>query len=121
MGTLGIVFESRPARERQSLHRFENSRNLASSLCEMEQDRRMRREVTILNPSQERVPGQLFHWKNLFSRLCDGLSEVIDVGNASWKIPGPREFQSWKVNFKIQVCASSQFLHVTMHWITEVR
>ena len=38
-----------------------------------------------------------------------GFSEVFDLGNASWKIPGPREFQSWKVNFKIQVCASSQF------------
>ena len=30
------------------------------------------------------------------------------------------EFQSWRVNFKTEVCASSQFAHVTRQWITEV-
>ena len=30
------------------------------------------------------------------------------------------EFQSWKVNFKTQVCAKSAFLYNTMHWIKEV-
>ena len=30
------------------------------------------------------------------------------------------EFQSWKVNFKTEVCAKSAFLHITVHWIKEV-
>ena len=30
------------------------------------------------------------------------------------------EFQSWKVNFKTEVCAKSAFAHITMHWIKEV-
>ena len=71
MGISGNVFESLPAREGQSLPRFENSMNLALSPCEMkqdsrimEQDSRMRgdaRSSTIPNPSQEGVQGPLFH------------------------------------------------------------
>ena len=71
MGISGNVFESLPAREGQSLPRFENSRNLAWSFCEMkqdtrivEQDSRMRGDAwssTILNPSQEGVQGPLLH------------------------------------------------------------
>ena len=30
------------------------------------------------------------------------------------------EFQSWKVNFKTEVCASSVFPQITVHWIKEV-
>ena len=30
------------------------------------------------------------------------------------------EFQSWKVNFKSEVCANSVFPQITMHWIKEV-
>ena len=29
------------------------------------------------------------------------------------------EFQSWKVNFKTQVCSKSADPHLTMHWIKE--
>ena len=34
--------------------------------------------------------------------------------------PDSMEFQSWKFNIKTEVCASSQFPHITMNWITEV-
>ena len=35
-------------------------------------------------------------------------------------LPDSLEFQSWKVNFKTEVCATSAFLHITMNWIREV-
>ena len=36
------------------------------------------------------------------------------------KFPDSLEFQSWKVNFKTEVCAKSAFLHITIQWIKEV-
>ena len=30
------------------------------------------------------------------------------------------EFQSWRVNFKTEVCSKSADPHITMHWIKEV-
>ena len=36
------------------------------------------------------------------------------------KLPDSLEFQSWKVNFKTEVCAQSAFPHTTMHCIKEV-
>ena len=30
------------------------------------------------------------------------------------------EFQSWKVNFRTEVCPRTADLHITMHWIKEV-
>ena len=29
------------------------------------------------------------------------------------------EFQSWKVNFRTEVCLRTADLQITMHWITE--
>ena len=36
------------------------------------------------------------------------------------KFPDSVEFHSWKVNFKIEVCAHSAFPDITMHWIEEI-
>ena len=36
------------------------------------------------------------------------------------KFPDSLELQSWKVNFKTEVCAKSAFPHLTVHWIKEV-
>ena len=36
------------------------------------------------------------------------------------KFPDFTEFQSWKVNFKTEVCSKSADPHLTMHWIKEV-
>ena len=36
------------------------------------------------------------------------------------KFPDPLEFQSWKVNFKTEVCANSVFPQITVHWIKEI-
>ena len=30
------------------------------------------------------------------------------------------EYQSWKVNFKTEVCSKNSISHLTMHWINEV-
>ena len=30
------------------------------------------------------------------------------------------EFQSWKVNFKTEVCSKCEYPHLTMHWIKDV-
>ena len=36
------------------------------------------------------------------------------------KFPDSMEFQSWKVNFKTEVCSNTAYSHRTMHWIKEV-
>ena len=36
------------------------------------------------------------------------------------KSPDSLEFQSWKVNFKTEVCANSVFPQITVPWIQEV-
>ena len=35
------------------------------------------------------------------------------------KFPDSVEFQSWKVNFKTEICSKSADPHVTVHWIKE--
>ena len=37
------------------------------------------------------------------------------------QIPNSMEWQSWKVNFKTEVCSETADPHLTMHWIEEVR
>ena len=36
------------------------------------------------------------------------------------KFPDSLEFQSWKANFKTEVCSKTAVPHFTMHWIKEV-
>ena len=36
------------------------------------------------------------------------------------KFPDSMEFESWKVNFKTEVCAKTANPQITMSWITEV-
>ena len=97
---------------------------MALSPCEMKQDSRMRRDAqssTIPNPSQEGVQRPSFHTGGTYSH-----NGVMDYTRYSilevhlGKFPDSMEFQSWKVNLKTEVCASSQFPHISMHWITEV-
>ena len=40
----------------------------------------------------------------------------LNLGN----FPDSVEFQSWKVNFKTEVCSKTADPHLTMHWIKEV-
>ena len=103
MGTSGNVFESLLAREGPSSALFENSRNLASSFRGLKHDitgnrtehgRGVRRD-----PQSSSIPSPRFNqgigtlsplyknWRNSFSQWYDGLPEISDLGNASWKIP----------------------------------
>ena len=51
------------------------------------------------------------YWWNLFSRWYDGLSDNSCYG---------MEFQSWKVNFRTEVCLRTADPQITMLWIKEV-
>ena len=110
--------------EKDNPHPASRIPGIWQSLCEMEQDSRMRRDAqssTSPNPSQERVQGPLFHTGGTSSH-----NGVMDYPRYSilkmhlGQFSDSMEFQSWKVNFKTEVCATSQFPHITMHWITEV-
>ena len=54
------------------------------------------------------------------SQWYDGISEKSDHGIASWKFPDSVEFQSWKVNFRTEVCPRTADPQITMYWIKEV-
>ena len=61
------------------------------------------------------------YWRNLFSKLYDGSSEVCYLKKMHLgKFPHPDEFQCWSVNFKTEECASTPFPQLTMSWIPEV-
>ena len=42
------------------------------------------------------------------------------LNHASGRVPRLMEFQSWKVNFKTEVCSKTADPHLTMHWVKEV-
>ena len=117
VGSWGNVFEGLPGREGQSSAFFENPKNLASSSCGLGSGntvehwkvvRRDPRSSSIPNPRFDHGIATLNPWRNFFSKWCDGPSEMSDLGTASRKIfPNSLEFQSWKVNFKTEVCANS--------------
>ena len=110
-----------------------SSKNLASSSRGFRPDftrnttvpeREMRREPqnsSIPVPRFQRVAGMLHHTGGTYSHngMVDyprfPISE-IHLG----KFPDSLEFQSWKVNFKTEVCSKTKDLHLTMHWTIEV-
>ena len=64
--------------------------------------------------------GMLNQTGGTFSQLYDGLSENSFYGMESLKFPDSMEFQSWKINFKSEVCPRKADLQITMQWINEV-
>ena len=135
VGTLGNVFGSVPAREGPSSDLFENARNLASSSCGLgsgaagntsEHGRVARQE-----PHSSSIPttrfnqgianlNSLSHTGGTYSRNGMSYPRFPIPGLRLGKFPDSLEFQSWKVNFKTDVCAKSAFPYLTMHWIKEV-
>ena len=117
VGTSGNVFESPPAREGTFSALFQNSRKLASSCCGLRPD--TARNLLVYERSEARAAefvntcstlpkrGWSFrsYWWKLFSQWYAGLPEISDLGDASWKNSHSMEFQSWKVNFKTDVCS----------------
>ena len=100
MGTSGNVFESRPARKGPSTAFFESSKNLESSSCGLGSGNTLEHgKVVRRDQESSSIPPPRFtqglgtlnpvsYWRNLFSKWCDGLPEISDIGTASWKIPG---------------------------------
>ena len=118
MGTSGNVFERPPAREGPPSALFVNSKNLASSSPEL--DLRTAEFVnTCTSLPKWRWSVESYLW-NLFSQLYDGLSENSDFGMHLGRFPGSTELQSWRVNFKNDVCTRTADPQLAVHWIQEV-
>ena len=133
MGTSGNVFERPLAQEGRSSAFFGGSKNLASSSQELRpditgtarrQESEMKREPSnssIPLPHFQRGGGMFNHAGGTYSHSC-----MIDFPRFPMSelhlgtFPDSVEFQSWKVNFKSEVCSKSADPHLTMQWIKEV-
>ena len=113
-GTTGHVFERPPAQEGQSFTIFKNSKNLASSSQELGHDitetarREMKREslnTPTQSPHFQSRSGMLNHTGGTYSHIV--MMDYPRVPCTEWnlgKIPDSLEFQSWKPNFRTDVC-----------------
>ena len=127
------VFERLPAREGQPQNISKKSRNLASS------SRGVKPKLTehTMTTGSKRRPEQQDLSNSRNSLHCgDGISRhtggtyshggmmeyprfpISELHLA--KFPDSMEFESWKVNFKTEVCAKTANPQITMSWITEV-
>ena len=133
VGTSGNVFWTTTAREGLPSALFEHSKNLTSSSHELRPEiigntmvpkRKMRREPqnsSIPAPRFQSGGGILNHSGGTYSHggMIDYTSFPISEMHPG-RFPDSTEFQSWKVNFKTEVCSKSADPHLTMHWSKEV-
>ena len=140
MGTTGNFFERPPAQGGLSSTIFNNSKNLASLFsgieawscrnCKEEKEREREREIELKRESlNTSIPllhiqsggGMLNHTGGTCSH--SGLMDYPRFSISQMHLgtfPGSMEFQSWKVNFKSEVCLRTADPQITMHWIKEV-
>ena len=132
-GTSGNVFERLRAREGRPSALFNNSKNSASSSQELrpdipgntkQQKSEMRQEPqnsSILVPRFQSGGGLLNHTGGTYSHegMIDSTRLPISELHLG-EFPDSTEFQSWKVNFKTEVCSKTADPHLTTHWIKEV-
>ena len=128
-GIMGNVFERPPAQEGHSSKIFNNSKNLASSFQDLRPDnsekerRGMKREslnTPIQSPHFQSISGILDHIGGTYSHV--GMMDYPRVPITAWnlgKFPHAMEFQSWKLNFRTEVCMRTAESQVTMLWIKE--
>ena len=123
LGTTGNVLERLPAREGLPSALFENSSNLASSAHELRPDisgnRMVPERENKREPQNSAIPVPRFQSGGGTLNRTGGNRPhggMIDYT----RFPMTLEFQSWKVNFKTEVCSKSADPHLTMHWIKEV-
>ena len=64
--------------------------------------------------------GLLNHISGTYSHSVWLIIRDFRCQNCIWENFLTLEFQSWKVNFKTEVCWKSADPHITMHWIKEV-
>ena len=136
MGTPRNVFEDPPAQGGRSSAFFENPSWLASFSCGLgsgstgntvKHEEGVRREPqSSVKPTLrfsrnfENLGTFLSYWRNLFSKLYDGSSEVFYLWIAFRKVPGLEWLSMWRVNFRAAVCANTPFHQLTKSWIKEV-
>ena len=139
MGTSGNFLESLLAREGPSSALFEKSWNLAPFSCQqgrattgniMEHVRGVRQESRRVRQYQHHV---FFFFSGRRNRehpksYWGAYSHSGMMDDPRFPISGMHlgkfldslAFQSWKVNFKTEVCSKTADPHITMHWIKEV-
>ena len=121
-GIAGNVFERLPAEEGQTSAFFNSSKNSASSFQDLRHDTRgnakqpqieMRREPqnsSILVPRFQRGAGMYDHTGGTYSH--SGMIPISELHLG--KFPDSMEFQSWKVDFKTEVCSKSADPHLAV-------
>ena len=125
VGISGNVFERQPAQQGHPQDHFGNSVNLASS-CRgvkpkftehtMTKGSKMRPEQQDLSNSRNvRHTGGTYSHGGMMEYPRFSISELHLA-----KFPDSMEFQSWKVNFKTELCAKTANPQITMSWITKV-
>ena len=121
------------AQEGRSSTVFNNSQIVASSYLELgpyipEISRRREREMkrdslntSILLPHFQSRDGMLNHIGGIYP--LNGIMDYPRNPNTEvqlGKFLDSMEFQSWKVNFRTEVCMRTSDPQITMHWIQEV-
>ena len=126
-------FKSLPAREGPSSPIFEYSRNQASSSCGLRPEttrKTLGREKEVKRePQNSSIPVPRFHRDAGVLDQTGGIYShigIIDYPRCPisemhlGKLPDPMKIQSWKVDFKTEVCAKTADPNFTMQWIKEV-
>ena len=129
MGISGNVFERLLAREGRTSTLFNNSKNLATSSQELRPDNegntKRPESETRREPQNSSIPVPRFQSGSGLLNHTGGScshSVMIDYSRLPMselrlgKFPDSMEFQSWKVNFKTEVCSKSADPHLTMHF-----
>ena len=117
-GIVGNVFERPLAQEGLCSTTFHSSQNLASSSQVLRPDisETARREMNLQSRN-----GILNHSGGTFSH--SGMMDCPRVPIAEWNLGqfhDSMDFQSWKLNFRTEVCKRTVDPQVTMLWIIEV-
>ena len=127
------VFERPLAQRGLSSTIFNNSKNSASSSQELrldnietarKKDSEMKREslnTTVPSPHFQSRSGLLNHTGGTYCH--NGMMDYPRIPITEWnlgKFPDSMEFQSWKVNFRTEVCLRTADPQITMLWTKEV-
>ena len=131
-GIMGNVFERLLVQEGLPSTIFHNSKNLAFSSQDLRHDisetarreREMKREslnTSTQSPHFRSRSGMLNHTGGKYSH--GGMMDYPRIPVTEWnlgKFLDSMEFQSWKINFRTEVCLRTADPQVTMLWIKEV-
>ena len=124
-GIMGKVFERPPVQEELPSTVFQNSKNLASSSQDLRPDisgtARKSLNTPTRSPHFQSRSGMSNHTGETHSH--SGMIDYPRIPRTEWnlgKILDPMEFQSWKLNFRTEVCMRTAEPQVTMLWIKEV-